>query len=61
VSAIDPDRDRLAFMAKTDETEFEIFTGNETGALLAECEISQLKVVRKTPTKGSIKLPILMG
>ncbi|MDR1457665.1 MAG: phospho-sugar mutase [Puniceicoccales bacterium] len=53
VLATDPDGDRLAIAAKNSSGEFEIFTGNVTGALLAEHRISQLKFLRKIPAKGS--------
>ncbi|MDR1528105.1 MAG: phospho-sugar mutase [Puniceicoccales bacterium] len=59
VLATDPDGDRLAIAAKNSSGEFEIFTGNVTGALLAEYRISQLKFLRKIPAKGSKNVAII--
>ncbi|MDR2778821.1 MAG: phospho-sugar mutase [Puniceicoccales bacterium] len=59
VLATDPDGDRLAIAAKNNTDEFEIFTGNVTGALLAEYRISQLKLLRKIPAKGSKNVAII--
>ncbi|MDR3144273.1 MAG: phospho-sugar mutase [Puniceicoccales bacterium] len=53
VIATDPDGDRLAVAAKNSGGQFEIFSGNVTGALLAEYRISQLKFLEKIPRHGS--------
>lgn len=59
VLATDPDGDRLAIAAKNSSGEFEVFTGNVTGALLAEYRISQLKFLRKIPAKGSKNVAVI--
>ncbi|MDR1413517.1 MAG: phospho-sugar mutase [Puniceicoccales bacterium] len=53
VLATDPDGDRLAIAANDSHGNFEIFTGNVTGALLAEYRISQLKSLGKIFPNGS--------
>lgn len=59
VLATDPDGDRLAIAARNGDGEFEIFTGNVSGALLAEYRISQLKTLRKIPPNGSENVAIV--
>ncbi|MDR2603099.1 MAG: phospho-sugar mutase [Puniceicoccales bacterium] len=59
VLATDPDGDRLAIAAKNSSGDFEIFTGNVTGALLVDYRISQLKFLRKIPAKGSKNVAII--
>ncbi|MDR1173488.1 MAG: phospho-sugar mutase [Puniceicoccales bacterium] len=59
VLATDPDGDRLAIAAKNSSGEFEAFTGNVTGALLAEYRVSQLKSLRKIPAKGSKNVAVI--
>ncbi|MDR1432780.1 MAG: phospho-sugar mutase [Puniceicoccales bacterium] len=51
--ATDPDGDRLAIAARGVGGEFEIFSGNVSGALIAEYRISQLKILGKIPENGS--------
>ncbi|MDR2777012.1 MAG: phospho-sugar mutase [Puniceicoccales bacterium] len=59
VLATDPDGDRLAIAAKNSSGEFEVFTGNVTGALLTEYRISQLKFLRKIPVEGSKSVAVV--
>jgi phosphoglucomutase len=53
VLVTDPDGDRLAVAAKNSNGDFEILTGNVTGALLSEYRIAQLKLLGKIPPDGS--------
>lgn len=53
ILATDPDGDRLAVAAKNTNGRFEIFTGNVTGALLADYRILQLKAMNMIPNNGT--------
>ena len=59
VLATDPDGDRLAIAAKNSLGDFEYFTGNVTGALLAEYRIEQLKYLRRIPDRKSSSAAII--
>jgi phosphoglucomutase len=56
VLATDPDGDRLAIAAKSQGGDFEIFTGNVMGAMLAEYRISQLKHSVEIPPNGTLAI-----
>lgn len=53
ILATDPDGDRLAIASKNTNGKFETFTGNVTGALLADYRISQLKAMNMIPNNGT--------
>jgi phosphoglucomutase len=59
VLATDPDGDRLAVAARSSCGEFEIFSGNVIGAMLAEYRILQMKLLRQIPAKGSSHAAII--
>ncbi|MCR5835557.1 MAG: phospho-sugar mutase [Lachnospiraceae bacterium] len=55
VLATDPDADRLGVYVKDSKTgEYHELTGNMSGCLLAEYEISQLKAAGKIPADGAV-------
>ncbi len=56
VLATDPDADRLGVYAKDSKTgEYKVFTGNMSGSLLCEYEVSQMKAKNGSlPTDGAI-------
>ena len=55
VLATDPDADRLGIYAKDSKTgEYKSFTGNMSGLLIAEYELSQRKEKGKLPTNGAM-------
>jgi phosphoglucomutase len=55
VLATDPDADRLGVYVKDSKTgEYHELTGNMSGCLLAEYEISQLKAAGKIPEDGAV-------
>lgn len=55
VLATDPDADRLGIYAKDTATgEYKEFTGNMSGSLLCEYEVSQMKALHGLPEDGAI-------
>lgn len=55
VLANDPDADRLGVYAKDSKTgEYKSFTGNMSGLLIAEYELSQMKEQEKIPENGAL-------
>ena len=55
VLANDPDADRLGIYAKDSKTgEYKTFTGNMSGLLIAEYELSQKKIQNKIPKNGAL-------
>ena len=55
VLANDPDADRLGIYAKDSATgEYKTFTGNMSGLLIAEYELSQKKLQNKIPANGAL-------
>ncbi|MGN0435127.1 MAG: phospho-sugar mutase, partial [Wujia sp.] len=52
VLATDPDADRLGVYVKDKEGEYHCLTGNMSGSLLAEYELSQIKATRGIPKNG---------
>ena len=55
VLANDPDADRLGVYAKDSKTgEYKPFTGNMSGLLIAEYELSQIKAQGKIPRNGAL-------
>ena len=55
VLANDPDADRLGVYAKDSKTgEYHSFTGNMSGLLIAEYELSQKKERREIPANGAL-------
>ena len=55
VLANDPDADRLGIYAKDSVTgEYKTFTGNMSGLLIAEYELSQKKLQNKIPANGAL-------
>ena len=55
VLATDPDADRLGVYAKDSKTgEYKSFTGNMSGLLIAEYELSQKKERREIPVNGAL-------
>lgn len=62
ILATDPDADRLGIYAKNSETgEYESFTGNMSGALLLEYELSQRKELGLLPDNGAVVTTIVSG
>jgi phosphoglucomutase len=56
VIATDPDADRIAIGVPNGDGIFEKFTGNLTGALLAEFRLSRMKTLGWIPTEGSTRV-----
>ena len=54
VLATDPDADRLGVYVKDSQGEYRCLTGNMSGSLLAEYEISQIKATRGLPADGRL-------
>ena len=54
VLATDPDADRLGVYVKDSRGEYRCLTGNMSGSLLAEYEISQIKATRGLPADGRL-------
>ena len=54
VLATDPDADRLGVYVKDSRGEYRSLTGNMSGSLLAEYEISQIKATRGLPADGRL-------
>lgn len=50
----DPDADRMGAVVKTADGEYEILTGNQSGAILVHYVLSQLKETCKLPTNGAV-------
>ena len=62
VLATDPDADRLGVYAKDRATgEYMEFSGNMSGALLMEYELSQRKALRRLPENGAVVTTIVSG
>lgn len=60
VLATDPDADRLGVYVKdTKSGEYKVLTGNMSGCLLADYEISQTKAVKGLPKDGCLIKPIV--
>lgn len=55
----DPDCDRMAVAVRNKSGDYEIFTGNMTGAILAEYRISQLKAAGLIPEQGSPRAALI--
>ena len=54
VLATDPDADRLGVYVKDKQGEYHCLTGNMSGSLLAEYEISQMKAIKGLPEDGAL-------
>ena len=54
VLATDPDADRLGVYVKDKAGEYHALTGNMSGSLLAEYELSQIKATRGIPEDGAL-------
>ena len=54
VLATDPDADRLGVRVKDKNGEYHVLTGNMSGSLLADYEISQRKAVKGLPDDGKL-------
>ncbi|MDD6327152.1 MAG: phospho-sugar mutase [Lachnospiraceae bacterium] len=54
VLATDPDADRLGVYVKDKQGEYHCLTGNMSGSLLAEYEISQMKALKGLPADGAL-------
>lgn len=54
VLATDPDADRLGVYVKDKQGEYHCLTGNMSGSLLAEYEISQTKALKGLPADGAL-------
>lgn len=50
----DPDADRMGAVVKTADGEYEILTGNQSGAILVHYVLSQLKEQGKLPANGAV-------
>ncbi len=61
VLATDPDADRLGVYAKDSAGEYMEFTGNMSGALLMEYELSQRQALGKLPANGAAVTTIVSG
>lgn len=60
VLATDPDADRLGVYAKDSKTgEYKVFTGNMSGMLICEYELSQKKALGMLPENGAIVTTIV--
>lgn len=60
VLATDPDADRLGVYAKDSKTgEYEVFTGNMSGMLICEYELSQKKALGILPENGAVVTTIV--
>ncbi len=54
VLATDPDADRLGVYVRDNEGEYHCLTGNMSGSLLAEYELSQIQATRGIPEDGAL-------
>ena len=54
VLATDPDADRLGVYVEDKQGEYHCITGNMSGSLLAEYEISQMKAIKGLPEDGAL-------
>ena len=54
VLATDPDADRLGVYVKDKDGEYHCLTGNMSGSLLAEYELSQIKATKGLPADGAL-------
>ena len=54
VLATDPDADRLGVYVKDKQGEYHCLTGNMSGSLLAEYELSQIKATKGIPEDGAL-------
>ena len=54
VLATDPDADRLGVYVKDKDGEYHCLTGNMSGSLLAEYELSQIKATKGLPKDGAL-------
>lgn len=54
VLATDPDADRLGVYVKDKQGEYHCLTGNMSGSLLAEYELSQMKEIKGIPKDGAL-------
>ncbi len=62
ILATDPDADRLGIYAKDSKTgEYKSFTGNMSGALILEYELSRRKELKSLPKNGAIVTTIVSG
>ena len=61
VLATDPDADRLGVYVKDDEGNYQALTGNLSGALLMEYELSQRKALGKLPENGAVVKTVVTG
>lgn len=61
ILATDPDADRLGVQVRDDKGEFVLFTGNMTGALIAEYVLSQRAIKGLLPKNGAIIKTIVSG
>ena len=59
VLATDPDADRLGIYAKDKNGEYQVFTGNMSGLLICEYELSQRKELGRLPENGAIVTTIV--
>ncbi|MDR1591029.1 MAG: phospho-sugar mutase [Puniceicoccales bacterium] len=59
IIATDPDADRIAIGVRNEKGIFEQFTGNLTGALLAEFRLSQMKARDWIPAEGSPRVAFI--
>ena len=60
VLATDPDADRLGVYAKDSKTgEYQVFTGNMSGMLICEYELSQKKALEILPENGAVVTTIV--
>jgi phosphoglucomutase len=59
VIATDPDADRIAIGVRNRGGEFEKFSGNLTGALLAEFRLSRMKELKWIPQEGSQRVAFI--
>lgn len=61
ILATDPDADRLGIQTRNEKGEFVLFTGNMTGALVAEYEFSQKAAHGTLPSNGALIKTIVTG
>lgn len=61
ILATDPDADRLGVYVKDDEGEYQSLSGNLSGALLMEYELSQLNELNRLPKNGAVVKTVVTG
>lgn len=61
VLATDPDADRLGVYVKDDDGEYQSLTGNLSGALLLEYQLSQRKELGLLPENGAVVKTVVTG